>query len=80
MFRYIFWALAIYILYKLVTAFIIPVVKTTRTVRKQFKGMQQQMQEQMNAQQQYQNKSTTAPAGNKQPAAADDYIDFEEVK
>lgn len=70
----------LYLLYKLVFDFIIPVVKTTKQVKKQFGDMSAQMQEKMNQQQQ-QTANFSAP---KKPAATasknDDYIDFEEVK
>jgi len=70
----------LYLLYKLIFDFIIPVVKTTKQVKKQFGDMNAQMQEKMNQQQQ-QPTNFTAP---QKPASAtsknDDYIDFEEVK
>ncbi len=78
--RLAFELFMLYLLYKLVFDFIIPVVKTTKQVKKQFGDMNAQMQEKMNQQQQ-QAANFTAP---KKPAATsaknDDYIDFEEVK
>ena len=71
----------IYILYKLIFEFIIPVYKTTKQMRQKMNDMQQHMQQ--NQRQQPVNEphtsrhqSTAAP---KRPAS-DDYIEYEEVK
>jgi hypothetical protein len=66
----------IYILYKLIFEFIIPVYQSTKKIRKQFGEMQSKMQQDMNAN------------SNRQPSAEPetrtkkegDYIEFEEVK
>jgi Sec-independent protein translocase protein TatA len=80
-FRLAFELFALYILYKLIFDFIIPVAKTTKEVKRQFSDMSQQMQEKMNqqqaAQQQTNYSGTTSTAPKSQH---DDYIDFEEVK
>ena len=78
MIRFIFLALLVYILYKLVFHFIIPVYKATRQVKKGFRNMQQQMDEQMKQQQQQQGYG----AGHEQSSTekAGDYIDFEEIR
>lgn len=84
----IFWAIGLYILYKLVFDFILPVARTTNNVRKQFRSMQDQMNDNY---QQYNTTTQTSdsapynrsnvqerhsnPVGNKE-----DYIDFEEIK
>jgi hypothetical protein len=69
----------LYILYKLIFDFIIPIYQTTKKVKKQFGEMHNKMQEQMNTFNQQQNSSarntTTA-----EPAKKEDYIDFEEIK
>ena len=71
----------LYILYKLIFDFILPLAKTTRQVKKQFTEMSAQMKEKMHQQPSqstndaYHNNITSAPKGNK-----DDYIEFEEVK
>ncbi len=76
------YGLLAWFLYNLVFRFIIPLWRTSREVRKKFR----QMHEQMNQQQQgYQN---SAPNGTAQPKRPDtssapkkgDYIDFEEIK
>ena len=69
----------LYLLYKLVFDFILPVVKTTKEVKKQFVDMSAQMQEKMKQQQQPANFNATAKE-NKSADKSDDYIDFEEVK
>ncbi len=83
LFRIAFELFALYILYKLIFDFIIPVAKTTKQVKKQFSDMSQQMQEKMNQQQaaanqQRANYSTASAAAPK--SKNDDYIDFEEIK
>lgn len=80
-FRIAFELFALYILYKLVFDFIIPVAKTTKQVKKQFTDMSEQMKGKMNQQQasqQQANYSTTPSSAPK--GKSDDYIDFEEVK
>jgi len=83
----LFYILVAYLLYRLVFGFIIPVVRTTRRVKKSFR----QMQEQMNAHQQqgnpyegaYGQKQKNAAAGSTAKATKgddEDYIEFEEVK
>ena len=75
-FRILFYAFLVYLLYKLIFDFIIPVYKTTRQVKKGFNEMQDRMQEHIRQQQQPQqsqrSKSETAKPG--------DYIEFEELK
>jgi len=70
----------IYILYKLIFEFIIPVYKTTKQVKQKMDDMHQRMQQTQDQQASgpYDNRhqSTTAP----KRAPSDDYIDYEEVK
>ena len=69
----------LYILYKLVFDFIIPIYTTTKKVKRQFGEMHNKMQEQMNtfnAQQRNAAAKPTAP----QPSQKEDYIDYEEIK
>jgi hypothetical protein len=70
--------LLIYILYKLIFDFIIPIYKTTKRVKKQVHEMNAKMQEQMNTYNKQQNsppKTNTAETVKKE-----DYIDYEEIK
>ena len=78
MLRYLFYAFLIYLAYRLVFHFIIPVYKTTRRVKKQFREMHSRMEDQMNQQQPFQQPATPATENKKQQAG--DYIDFEELK
>ena len=79
MIRLAFELIVLYLLYKLVFDLIIPVVKTTSQVKKQFSDMSAQMQEKMN--QQKQNTNFSAATKPVTPSARnDDYIEFEEVK
>ena len=74
-FRILFYAFLVYLLYKLIFDFIIPVYKTTRQVKKGFREMQDRMQEHMQQQQQSPRSKSETPKT--QPG---DYIDFEELK
>ena len=78
MLRYLFFAFLIYLAYRLVFHFIIPIYKTTRQVKKQFREMHSRMQDNMGQQPPYQQPVTPATE-NKNPQAGD-YIDFEELK
>jgi len=70
--------LLIYILYKLIFDFIIPIYQTSKRVKKQFGEMQNKMQEQMNTFNKQQNTPGTTTA--QEPAKKEDYIDYEEIK
>ena len=71
---------ALYLLYKLVFDFIIPVAKTTKEVKKQFGDMHSQMQEKMNQfNKQQQPPSPKVNTTGSKPGT-EDYIEFEEVK
>lgn len=78
-FRLAFELFVLYLLYKLIFDFIIPVVKTTKQVKKQFGDMSARMQEKMNEQQQQPTtfSNTTKPGSS--AGKNDDYIEFEEV-
>ena len=74
--------IGLYLLYKLVFDFIIPIAVSTREVKKQFSDIQSKMHEQarkfeQHAQNQQRPTVTVTP---KKPGSKDDYIDFEEVK
>ncbi len=78
-FRLAFELFALYIVYKIVFDFIIPIAQTTKQVKKQFGEMNSRMQNQASqATQQNTNYSNTTSA---QPTnSSKDYIEFEEVK
>ena len=69
----------IYMVYKLVFEFIIPVYNTTRHMKQKMSEMHQKMQEQEQVNsQQYQN--TTAQKEPSKKSFSDDYIEYEEIK
>jgi hypothetical protein len=75
--RILLYGFLIYILYKLIFDFAIPVYKATRQIRKGFKDMHNRMQDQMN--QQSSQPSPPPPVAN--PSSnSKDYIEFEEIK
>ncbi len=73
---------ALYILYKIIFDFIIPIAKTTKEVKKQFNDINTQMKEKMNQQENAQQNATNNFTSSNSSAAAknDDYIEFEEIK
>jgi hypothetical protein len=90
--EFIFWAIGLYILYKLVFDFIVPVARTTNNVRKQFRTMQEQMNGQGGFNEYY-NQTSSANTSYENNSGfsvnerhsspngnKEDYIDFEEVK
>ena len=80
MIRVLLIILGVYILYKLIFDFIIPVYRTSRDIRRQFKDMNQQMQDRMNQANQANQRQASPQEQKKKPASDKDYIDFEEVK
>ena len=76
--RYLLYAFLIYLAYRLVFHFIIPIYKTTRQVKKQFREMHSRMQDNMGQQPPYQQPVTPVTENKNQQAG--DYIDFEELK
>lgn len=83
MFKYILLGFTIYFAYRFIFNFLIPVVKTTRQVKKQFNSVreQQSYQHQANHQQQAYQQQAQASASKKNTKASDeDYLEFEEIK
>lgn len=80
-FKLLFELFLLYMLYKLVFDFIIPVYKTSKRMKEQMSQMQQKMREQHNhspAQEEtFVNNGSKGTAGKGSPK---DYIEFEEVK
>ena len=72
MLRYILYTLGFYFLFRFVTGFVIPVVRTTLQLRKGFKAMQEQQESAAAA-------THSAPKPSVKPDAGD-YLDYEEVK
>ncbi len=69
----------LYLLYKLIFDFIIPIYLTSKKVKKQFGEMHSKMQDQMNQYNQ-DNKHTSNTASSKPVNKKEEYIDYEEVK
>ncbi|MEP7278273.1 MAG: hypothetical protein ABI813_06510 [Bacteroidota bacterium] len=79
--RFILFALLAYIIYKLVFVLILPIIRATHKIRRQFSDMQQHMQDQASNHPQNGHTSQPPPVQEQKKAArAGDYIDFEEVK
>jgi len=78
MLRYLFYAFLIYLAYRLIFHFIIPIYKTSKQMKKQFREMHSRTHDHMNQQQGYQQTSTPKPENKKEQAG--DYIDFEDLK
>ena len=66
----------IYILYKLIFDFIVPVYNSTKKIKKQFGDMQEKMQQDMNT---MNSRQTQTPQETKVKREGD-YIDYEEIK
>ena len=83
-----FLAIVFYLLYRFVFNFLVPVARTTRHVRRQFRNMadmQEAVRQQQQAQSQGYASQTQARPGPSQQrsekrAPEGDYIDFEEIK
>jgi len=86
MFRYILLAFTIYFAYRFIVNFMIPVVRTTRQVKKQFDSVreqqayQQQAQQPNNQQQAYQQQAQASTSRKTTKASDEDYLEFEEIK
>lgn len=79
MFKYLFWAIAIYFLVRFIVNFIIPVYRATRQMKDQVRGFQERMQEQQAPQDNFRQNSA-AQKQSTSPIKEGDYIDFEEIK
>jgi hypothetical protein len=80
-------AFGLYLLYKFIFGFLIPVITTTRKVKQQFSSMKEKMEQTINQQQAtsqehiFTNKAKQATKTTSgKVAPKDDYIDYEEVK
>jgi len=75
MLKILFELFLLYLAYKVIFDFIIPLYETTKQVKQKVGEMQQQMNRQQ------QNQSTTVNSTATKPKAkSDDYIEFEEIK
>jgi hypothetical protein len=79
--KIVLWGIGLYFLYKFIYGFVLPVYRTTRTVRRQFRDVQSKMNEQFRAQQQQQEQSRQQQEqASRSKQVVGDYIEFEEVK
>jgi len=67
----------IYILYKLIFEFIVPVYNSTKKIKKQFGDMQEKMQQDMNT---MNSRRPQSPPAEPKVKREGDYIDYEEIK
>ncbi|GAA4340494.1 hypothetical protein [Flaviaesturariibacter amylovorans] len=77
--QYVFYVLLAYFLWRFIFSFVVPLVRTTRQVRRSFKQMNEQFgaaQQRAEAQQAAAAQKVSSP----KKASNDDYIDFEEIK
>ena len=79
MLRYFLIGMAIYIGYRFLFEFLLPMIKTTRQVKKQFDAVREQ-QEAFFKQQTNQQQQQKKPEKSATRSADDDYIEFEEIK
>lgn len=77
MMRFLLYALGFYFLFKLIFEIVLPLYRTTGQIRRQFRDMQEKMNEQME-----QPHVHRAPREESRPGKAGkgDYLDFEEIK
>jgi Sec-independent protein translocase protein TatA len=76
-FKILLYAFLIYLGYKIIFEFIIPVYRTTRQVKKQFREMNERMNEHMKQQGEQFSPKKDPQTTKEKPG---DYIEFEEVK
>ncbi|MEO7265849.1 MAG: hypothetical protein ABIW38_13110 [Ferruginibacter sp.] len=77
-FRLAFELLALYLLYKFIFEFVIPIYRSTKTMKNSMRNMQEKMQEMHK--QQAKTTETNPIQPQKQAAPKEDYIDYEEIK
>ena len=82
MLRYFLLFAACYVAYKLVFDLIIPVFRASRQVHRQFRSMNEHMQQQANTTQNNRQSphDPARPSPQAKKADAGEYIDFEEIK
>ncbi len=78
--RILFELFVIYIIYKLVVDFIIPIYRTTSQMKNTMSKVQEHMKQQQQQQQQAQQQATKMDIPTKAQKSSDDYIDYEEIK
>ena len=78
--RFIMLIIGIYLAYRFIFHFLIPVYRTSKRMHQQFKGMQDQMNQNMQGQPNaFRGETVTKPKAEDQKVNKRDYIDFEEI-
>ena len=77
--KLLFELFVIYLLYKFIFDFIIPVYRTSKQVKQKMNEAHQRMQENQGGPSNDRYKNTPQPEARKRPAH-EDYIDYEEIK
>jgi hypothetical protein len=78
MMRYILYAILVYLAYRFIFHFVIPIYFASRKIRKGFKEMRSRMEEQMNPKRADASPPSAEPQRPK--PASEDYLDYEEVR
>ncbi len=78
--RYIFYALVVFLLYKFIFDFIIPIFRTSKKMREQFNQARQQMEDQYQQSGQQPQQDAGKYNASKGNAKIGEYIEFEEVR
>jgi sortase (surface protein transpeptidase) len=78
--RFVFYAILIYLAYQLIFNLIIPVVKTSRRLKKGFREMHEKMNQQYGQHQPNNAQASSSSPEDKPKISKEDYIDFEEIK
>lgn len=78
-FKLLFELFLIYLAYKVIFEFIIPVYKSTKQMKAKMNEMHRKMEQHQQQQNQHQN-STSSTASTPKSTVGGDYIDYEEVK
>lgn len=80
MLRYLLLAFTIYFAYRFIVNFLIPVVKTTRQVKKQFDSVREQQTYQQAQQPHQHQQAKPSPVQKNSKTSDNDYLEFEEIK
>jgi len=80
MLRYLLLAFTIYFAYRFIVNFLIPVVKTTRQVKKQFDSVREQHTYQQAQQPHQHQQAKPSPVQKNSKTSDNDYLEFEEIK
>jgi len=70
----------LYLLYRLIFDFIIPIYQTSKKVKRQFGEMESKMQEQMNQYNRQNGQQTQRAASARPEKKKEEYIDYEEIR